>query len=380
MNTLTKHFLCTLKEDLKDVDYSKWERSKPTTESKPVQWSSALPHHKGAKALRGTITARDIQTNASSNQIKQAPSENSGRSQANTTMKSSAAHSRPPQRMKTDKKEKNSPFLHENTETIKFLGQLKRRSVEVLENHCEVLQETNQQVAREIEDTDRGSVSSARDFLIQHEKMGNYICAFNRWSDCQIRQTKAELQDAVDEAENHLSGLKAQLKAVNARLMNAQAQLHTLKTYEDEEFPVKALQTAEMKGDLDKLKEAQQNEYEDVKLLCRREMARLESEHHQQKQDVLSAIAEENVSHIPPGIKLMALHNQTMKKEIDMHKNEILKMEDKNGKLVKSIQKLQLSRPNINREVFPDVFLKTDKSPTDMDVHLSIPTAGWLPI
>jgi len=39
----------------------------------------------------------------------------------------------------------------------------------------------------------------------------------------------------------------------------------------------------------------------------------------------------------------------------------ILELEQKNEQLMKSIRELQLSRPNIRREIFPDVFLKSDK-------------------
>lgn len=39
----------------------------------------------------------------------------------------------------------------------------------------------------------------------------------------------------------------------------------------------------------------------------------------------------------------------------------IMELEQKNEELMKSIQELQLSRPNIRTEIFPDVFLKSDK-------------------
>lgn len=38
-----------------------------------------------------------------------------------------------------------------------------------------------------------------------------------------------------------------------------------------------------------------------------------------------------------------------------------MELEQKNEELIKSIQELQLSRPNIRKEIFPDVFLKSDK-------------------
>jgi hypothetical protein len=55
-----------------------------------------------------------------------------------------------------------------------------------------------------------------------------------------------------------LPGLHEQLRGVKAELVNAQAELHTLKTYKDKEYPVKALRIAEIKREIEKLKETQQ--------------------------------------------------------------------------------------------------------------------------
>ncbi|XP_036415953.1 uncharacterized protein C20orf96 homolog [Colossoma macropomum] len=384
MSRLPKHFFCALREDFRNVDYSKWERSNrtngsKTTEPKPVHWSSLHPDHKGAKASHGPNTASDRETNGSPNAIKQTQPEKSESSRGNTE-DSSAASARLSRRIKSDKREQDLTQINDNVKKMQIVMKLQRRSVEDLEKHCEVLQETNQQVARNIEDTDRRAISIAREFLIQHEKLGNSLTAFNRWSNWQNRQAKAELKDAVEEGENHLCGLQAQLKAVKADLVNAQSELHALKTYKDKEYPVKALQIAEMKRDLVMLKDVLQDEYKNVKLLCQTEMARLERHLHQKQQEVLSAVAKKNVSHIPPVVKQMALHNYMMKKEIDRHKKEIMQLEAENRKLLKSIQELQLSRPNISREVFRDVFPKSDKCTPSMDVHLSIQREEWLPI
>ncbi|XP_017538404.1 uncharacterized protein C20orf96 homolog [Pygocentrus nattereri] len=394
MSELPKRFVCALREDFRNVDYSKWERSNrtnasKTTKPKPVHWSSLHPDHKGAKASHGPNTASDRETNGSPNAIKQTQPEKSESSRGNTEDSSaasarlsrfSAASSRLSRRIKSDSGEQDSAQINTNVKKMQILMKLQRGSIEDLEKHCKVLQEMNQQVARNIEDTDRRAVSIAREFLIQHEKLGNSLTAFNRWNNWQISQAKAELKDAVEEGENHLCGLQAQLKAVKANLVNAQSELHTLKTYKDKEYPVKALQIAEMKRDLDKLKEALQDEYEDVKLLFQKEMVRLERHLHQKQQEVLLATAKKKVSHIPPVVKQMALHNHTMKKEIDMHKKEIMQLEDKNRKLLKSIRELQLSRPNISREVFRDVFPKSDKCTPNMDFHLSIQKEERLPI
>jgi len=52
--------------------------------------------------------------------------------------------------------------------------------------------------------------------------------------------------------------LQKQLDMVKAEVVKARKELRFLKTYKDMEFPVKALQIADMKKKLDKLKEMQQ--------------------------------------------------------------------------------------------------------------------------
>ncbi|XP_072522384.1 uncharacterized protein C20orf96 homolog [Salminus brasiliensis] len=383
MFILYKKFYCVRKNFI-FKDYSKWERSNrrniiKSTKPKAVCWSSAHPDRREAKSSCEPTTGQDGHT-ASPNETKRAQPETSERFRGNTSKQSSAASSRLSRRAKTNKKEQESISRSDPTQTLELLIKLQRRSVEDLGKQCGVLQELNQQVVRDLEDTDRHSFSSARESLVLHEKLGSSIAALNRWSNCQIRQAKSDLKEAVEEAENHLSGLQAQLKAVKADLGGAQAKLHALKTYKDEEYPAKALQIAEMKRDLEKLKQVQQDEYEEVKLLCQTETARLERQLHQKQKEVMSATAKQNVSKIPQAVKLMVLHNRTMKNEVEMHKKEIMQLEEENRKLLKSIQKLQLLKPNISREAFQDAFPKSEKCSPDTDIHLNIPREEWLPI
>ncbi|XP_076860425.1 uncharacterized protein C20orf96-like isoform X3 [Brachyhypopomus gauderio] len=254
-----------------------------------------------------------------------------------------------------------------------------KRAVEELEEHCKLLEDVNQQGVRDIEDTDRQSVSRARELLIQYAKLGRSGAAYSKWSTMQITQARAELRDTVQEAKNQLSGLQVKLEAVMAQVLDARTELHTLKTYKDKEYPVKALQIANMKVDLDKLQKAQQDECDDVSVLCQTEMASLEKQLQQKEQEVLSAIAKQSVSCVPPLVKHMVLHNHTMKREIKLHKQEIMELEEENSALLRNIQALQLLRPNCSKEVF-NVFPKSDRCDPDIDVHLSVKRHDCLPI
>uniref|UniRef100_A0A673FVU0 Uncharacterized protein n=1 Tax=Sinocyclocheilus rhinocerous TaxID=307959 RepID=A0A673FVU0_9TELE len=232
----------------------------------------------------------------------------------------------------------------------------RKEAIKDLEELCEQLQETNLQMARSIMDTDRSSFARANKLLIQTEqKMVSYIFS----SHCTQRALNSNILDIKEALQTHMSGLQKQLDLLKAKVVEAQKELRSLKTYKDMEFPVKALQIADMERKLDRLKDMHQKEQEDLNLLFKKEMVNLERRQHQREQEVLSA---KHASHIPPIVKLTASQNDTIREEIHQRRKVVMEMERKNEELRKSIQELQLSRPkNIRREIFPDVFMKSDK-------------------
>ncbi|KAJ7376670.1 hypothetical protein OS493_033552 [Desmophyllum pertusum] len=70
-----------------------------------------------------------------------------------------------------------------------------------------------------------------------------------------------------------------------------------------------------------------------------------------------------------------------MKKEVEIHQNEVKLLETNNAKLEVEIRKLLGSEAlDTQAEIFPEVFGKREKCTPDMELHLDIPTHDWLPI
>ncbi|XP_067243404.1 uncharacterized protein C20orf96 homolog [Chanodichthys erythropterus] len=346
-----------------EKDYSKWERS---ARPKPLLWATL--HHKAV-----------ISSNKGEN--RPSPTGKSGTFQ-NTVQNDFTTLPKLSTRRTTEKVEQDqiTSKREDNITTLMLLITSRKEAIKDLEEHCEQLQERNLQMARIIMDTDRSSVSRAKELLIQSGQMRRSVVGLKKLDDNLIKSAKAELKDTEEASQTHLNGLQKQLDMVKAKVVKARKELRFLKTYKDMEFPVKALQIADMKSKLDRLKEMQKEEQEDVILLFEKEMVSLERCQRKREQEVLSAIVEKQESHVPPVVKLVALQNCTMTEEINMHRKLIMELEKKNKELMKSIQELQLSRRNIRKEIFPDVFLKSDKCTPDMDVHLDIPQEDLLPM
>uniref|UniRef100_A0A8C2H6T7 Si:dkey-76p14.2 n=1 Tax=Cyprinus carpio TaxID=7962 RepID=A0A8C2H6T7_CYPCA len=346
------------------MDYSKWKRS---TRSKPLLWATS--HHKAV------ISSNKGETRPS-------PTGKSGTSQSHlhndfTTLPKLLTR----RTTETVEQDQITTKTKYSIKELILLIKSRKEAIKDLEELCEQLQERNLQMARSITDTDRSSFARANNLLIQTEQKMRSAVALKQWNDNLIKSARAELRDIKETLQTHRSGLQKQLDLLKVKVVDAQKELCSLKTYKDMEFPVKALQIADMERKLDRLKDMQRKEQEDLNLLFKKEMVNLERRQHQREQKVLSTVAEKHASHIPPVVKLTASQNDTMREEIHQQRNVVMEMERKNEELRKSIQELQLSRTkNIRREFFPDVFIKSDKCTPDMDVHLNIPQVDLLPV
>uniref|UniRef100_A0A8C0YHC8 Si:dkey-76p14.2 n=2 Tax=Cyprinus carpio TaxID=7962 RepID=A0A8C0YHC8_CYPCA len=306
-------------------DYRKWEQN---TRAKPLLW--ATPHHK---------------TGISSNTGEIRPSQ-TGKSGISVFMNSFVISDQVTSKTKYNIKEL-------------MMCTIKKETIKDLEELCEQLQERNLQMARSIMDTDRSSFARTNELLIQTEQKRRSTVALKRWKESLVKSAKTELRDIKEASQTHLSGyLQNQLDLLKVKVVEAQKELRRLKTYKDMEFPVKGLQIADMERKLDRLKEMEQKEQKELNLFFKKEMVNLERRQCE-KEQVLSA---KHASHFPSIVKLMASQNDTMREEIHKQKRLVMEMERKNEELRKCIRELQLSRPkNLRREIFPDVFLKSDK-------------------
>ncbi|MBN3325152.1 MAF1 polymerase, partial [Atractosteus spatula] len=249
----------------------------------------------------------------------------------------------------------------DNIRVLKFLIRSRKQAISEFEKHYAALQETNLRLAKEIREEDRISAVRARQFLNQHEKLGDSIGGFDGWSRSQIGKAKADLEETESTLKKDLQGLEEQLNKLKTEVCEAQAELHTLKTYKDKQYPVKALRIAEMQREIVKLQETHQDEREDIQLLAQTEMGKLEKSFRRTEDEMLSAVAEEKMTYIPPGVEHMLFLNSVMKKEIELHQKMISELEEKTQALEKTVQQLQQSRADIRKEIFCDVFPRRDK-------------------
>ncbi|XP_066558273.1 uncharacterized protein C20orf96 isoform X2 [Amia ocellicauda] len=363
MTSPPRLFVQSLKKDLNNVDYSQWERrDRRGTPAGPSTLSgtrSSLPPLPGPPPRSACAKASSRRQRGAASPPTPAPStapqrDNKLGSRSSTAqvleslLSSACRHQRKTSMAETDP---SALKKKDNIRVLKLLIGSKKQAIAEFERHHAALQDANLHLVEEIQMVDKNSAAEARELLVHHERLGKSIVAFSGWRDGQLGKAKADLEESESTAKEKLRGLQQQLDQVKSELLRARAEMYTLKTYKDKQYPVKALRITDLKSEVEKLQETHQDKEEDIALLAQSEMAKLEKSLKKTEEEILSSIAK-----------------------------VIEELEEENRWLEQSVQQLQQSRTDIRKKIFHDVFPRAEKCTPDVDVTLNIPREECLPI
>ncbi|KAJ8259570.1 hypothetical protein GJAV_G00170950 [Gymnothorax javanicus] len=372
-----------LKEYFKQVDYSYWQRSSRKKDAggqraKSLHWSHppSVPRVSAPPTGSKTLRCQTVSVTSS----KQAQLDCSGLSRLSTVCDGAAVSKEMYVSKRNAVADEPPPEKGAPVRMLETLIDLRRNAVAQLQRHCDFLQDRNRQLAREIEEENRSSFSSVRDSLVLHKKLGYSFAHLSGWSCGQTGRAHAELQGELDSTQRGLGGLREQLSSVSEDVQKGRERAHTLRTYRDMQYPVRALTIAKMNSNIRSLKQTLQDEQEGVAALCRYQMEKMEGKYRAMEEQMLTAVATEHLSLIPPTVWQVASQNRLMKKEIKMFKKTIEELELTNQELASDVQELQRARKQRRRAMFHHVFLRADKCTPDMDVVFDVPREEQLPI
>ncbi|KAL4648913.1 hypothetical protein GN956_G7521 [Arapaima gigas] len=338
----TDHFLLSLTKDINNVDYDRWKRRVlhhhvareyvPRATRAPMLVGVRPMRSKGGRDKRRTVESLSSTSHKESDHV-------SGIGKLRGKQNVGGLDD-----VSVEKKT--------NIEKLKLLVKYRRDTLSKLQGYCASLLELNLQTVGEIVDMDKKSFCCAQDLVTKHHRLEKYIASFKDWSLSQIRQTKNELKDAETAAKKSCSLLQEQLATVEAELAKAHARRDMLRTYREQESPIQGLKTTAIRMEIDRLREAQQHELEDVSRICQTVIADLKKRYKEQEEKIRSATAKKKLLCAPPSLLLMISHNCTMKREIDLHKKVIKELEETCEELVKNVKELQRSQATARQAFF----------------------------
>lgn len=264
---------------------------------------------------------------------------------------------------------------------LKIQIKTRQKSIAEYENRKKDLLIENMKITDEIESSENRIHGDVKSLLRKYERFRGAMSTLNKKFDKNLVITKKKLEETKELVDKEVAELEHQLNVMDKKLLKKREEMNILLNYKDKEYPAKALQIAKLKRQREILDSTFKEELEELQVVVDAERDKFSQQRITVQQEITTQVTEDTINAMGDEIKEMALQNMIMKKEVEMHKDELKSLEMNNAKLEAEIRKLLDSEAlDTQAEIFPEVFGKREKCTPDMELHLDIPTHDWLPI
>ncbi|XP_074615794.1 uncharacterized protein C20orf96-like isoform X1 [Acropora palmata] len=264
---------------------------------------------------------------------------------------------------------------------LKIQIKTRQKSIEEYEKRKKDLLLENMRITDLMDSSENGIHGDVKALLQKYERFRGAMSTLNRKFNEDLVITKKRLDETKALVDKEIAELQLQLSAMDEKLMHKNEEMNILLNYKDKEYPARALQIGKLKRQREIQEATFKEELEELQSVVDAERDKFSQERKRVCHEITTQVSEDTIKAIGDDIKEMALQNKIMKKEVEIHRNEVKLLERNNNKLEKEIREMLDSQALDTRaQIFPEVFQEREKCTPDMDLQLDIPTHQWLPI
>ncbi|CAH3141859.1 unnamed protein product [Porites lobata] len=264
---------------------------------------------------------------------------------------------------------------------LKIQIKTRQKSIAEYENRKRELLLENMKVVDQMESSENQIHGDVKTLLQKYERFRGAMSTLNEKFGEDLVVTKKRLEETRMLVNKEIAELQLQLNVMDKKLMQKNEEMNILLNYKDKEYPAKALQIAKLKRQQEILASAFKEELEELQAVVDAEREKFSHQRKTVQREITTRVTEDTINAMGDDIKEMALQNMIMKKEVEIHRNEVKLLDANNTKLEAEIREMLDSQAlNTQAQIFPEVFGKREKCTPDMELHLDIPTHDWLPI
>jgi len=264
---------------------------------------------------------------------------------------------------------------------LKIQIKTRQKSVAEYEKRKKELLLENMKITNHIESSENEIHGDVKTLLQKYERFRGAMATLSRKFSEDLFITKKRLEETRTLVNKEIADLQLQLDAMDKKLMQKNEEMNILLNYKDKEYPAKALQIAKLRRQREILESTFKEELEDLQAVVDAERDKFSQQGRTVQREITTQVTEDTINAMGDDIKEMALQNMIMKKEVEIHRNEVKLLETNNAKLEAEIREMLDSQAlDTQAQIFPEVFGKREKCTPDMELHLDIPTHQWLPI
>nr|XP_054748730.1 ribonuclease Y-like [Lytechinus pictus] len=264
---------------------------------------------------------------------------------------------------------------------LSLLIMARRKALESYKLREETLLIENSKMRLEIESSEQDVHKEVKNLLQKYERYRGAVSTLTTKFESHKDIANAELKQTQEKIDKDLQGLQEQVDAAESLLNETKKELATLTSYKDKEYPVRAMRIRELHKQIKYLAKEFKAEQDELERIINVETSKYTTRRDDRLREIQSQATDFAQDLMQEGVKDMAIHNVTMKKEIEGHIVENKELEIIIDQLTEEVKALSTDpKCDVRKQMFPHLYKEVQKCTPDMDVELDIPRHDWLPI
>jgi len=348
-----------------DVDYSPWQRKKvpvATIEKERSQHSIIQPSINQSRVCSRNTHIPPEPSNEAIDPYWEL------RRECSTRCRHLKLLTKPPEVVKKEIKKVKDGVLS----MLKVQIKEKRFSLHESKQRYLRLIHENIKLQDEISSFEKETHSDVKSLLENHRKYRDGLTVLTSQHSCAITQYKDDLQCTEKRVHFALKILNDEIKTLDDRIENEKQSLKTLLNYKEKEYPEQLEQIKTLNEEIVFLDQYHNEVMQDLEQIADTEKLSYQSKTDEVFENVKWEFADEAMRKLDPGIKKLALQNNTMKKEISIHQTAEESETKEIKKLKKEIYALkQAEKMRVGMRARPEDY--QTKCPSDEEVSIKMP-------
>lgn len=254
-----------------------------------------------------------------------------------------------------------------------------RTSLQELSSHEEFLSKLNQELINSIQDMEDSMALNVREMLQQQGILRNVIDILEYSNKKRVQQLRSELQEWKEKEESKINSLQQELEQLNAEIQKAHEEVSFLSTYMDHEYPVRLVQIANHKRQVQQAKDSQQDELDNLKEMRQMVLGKFSNMIQEKKKKILRSLMAKIQKPYEKILMLKTQDSKRLQRCTVWFRELIQQLKEEIPVLLAEVEQMYAEVWDPREVVFKDILLQRPKCTPDMAVELNIPVQESLP-
>ncbi|KAI6653693.1 hypothetical protein LOD99_3197 [Oopsacas minuta] len=237
---------------------------------------------------------------------------------------------------------KKHPWSYPKPKVImKSIIQEKHSMLEGLRKRAELLESENHRIMLEIKHTDKQMDIDSRNLLEKHEQFMEKLAKLKQGYETEVEMARNKAEERRQVLKRDMDKMENVLRDEDKFVKIEQDHLSSLISYQQKEYPLKAMAIYDLKGQQVRLRLIQEEEVRDLNNLVEEETEKMKEKANQEKIEIFKKITDIAIKNTPDKVVTLLQENQVLREEISTQQEHIDRMTDEVNSLTNNVYEIK---------------------------------------